>query len=216
MKQNETSGKFAQQGQALTELIFFVPLAFILIFGLHTVHSSLKVKLDQVNNALNQNLSARQIPDWLKPHWPTAGSPLQSVKLERNLEMDSFVPLRTCHYTLAQAALTKTPLGDTEFEPLTHQLERVRTLSLRVVRMACLTEGTTKAGPVNAALVLTGISHLHSESIRKEGFYAFCPIVSQSSQNLRTATVTMVNGRAIFDTVTNMKMMKSLEVICVP
>lgn len=216
MKQIETSGESAQQGQALTELIFFIPLAFILIFGLHTVHSSLKVKLDQVNNALNQHLSAHQIPDWLTPHWSTAGLPPQSVKLEHNLKMVSFVTLRKCHFALAQSARTKNPLSDTEFESLTLQLDRVRKLSLAVIRMACLTEGTAKAGPVNAPLLLTGISGLPSESFRKEGFYTFCPIVSQSAANLRTAAVTMVNGRAMLDAVTNMKMMKSLEVICAP
>lgn len=204
-----------QCGQALTELILVIPLILILIQGIPAVRASLKTSLSSLSSKLDAAISAHHVPEWQRAHWPEF---LVRPSISSGMsEATSYLQpqLGTCRLSRFNSASVGFSHNRFESEMLLRRLERIRALSLSVLRTACITEATPKAGPVNAPLLVAGLSGLPSESLRKEGLSALCSIVSRTSEGLRSGALLSMKIRRSSNFGDAIRSIKMQKLVCV-
>jgi hypothetical protein len=213
---NETQQERRQCGQGIIELILVVPLILILVSGIHRIRDSLTMNLAGINSKLNDRLSINRVPHWQRAHWKTADIRQSASTAFDELPSSTTVQLEKCNSYFNRAL--STDFMDEQFLPesLQLRLDHIRMLSLSLARAACVAEAIPSAGQASAPLLVTGFSTLPNESIRKEGFSTICPIISRTTERIRSAVIVRAKVREGVASVKSIKAIKSWSVVCLP
>lgn len=201
-----------QEGQALTELIFVIPVLFIFIQGVSATHAALLAKLSEQNSQLNHISGVTRVPEWLRPHWRRYGVPMKTDSNTTLLSYGLSLPIRSCFPDLQSSIQNALSSQSLESEVVFRKLDRLRLMSLSVIRTACIAEGSARVGPANATLIVLGLNNFPNQQVRRNSSFGICPIVARSTEGLRSTAVLM---GTLQTQPLPIKTLKSRQVICI-